>query len=217
MESQIWLKSEDKRAHFLVLRGHEVHLLQVSGALMLKGKVKKILEGLEQGANPAEVGAKSVKTLDARKIGRAEVSPGNNSLTLQGAEEGAPSLTFPTADDNAGEILKTILASSGRTYQPTEVEVGIFEALMPPVIVGVIGGLFWMGLRQSAGKFAAGEEVEVQGRRRGAQQLLNSVAEALGVNGVLILGVALLALLLFWAGNRIIRRPKRSVWLPEPA
>ena len=43
MESRIWLKSEDKRAQFLVLRGHEVHHLKVAGSMItLKGKVKKV-------------------------------------------------------------------------------------------------------------------------------------------------------------------------------
>ena len=218
MESRIWLKTEDKRAHFLVLRGDEVHHLKVAGSLVtLKGKVKKVREALEAGGNPPDVGAKSVETLDVRRIGKAEVSPGNGSLTLHGEGDGAASFTFPTADNNADEILQTILAASGRPYQPSEEEIGVVEALTPPAIIGVVAGLFWMGIYQAAGKYAAGEEVVAEGRRRGAQQLLNAVAEALGVNGAILLGVALLVLVVGWAGNRIINRPKRAVWLPEPA
>jgi hypothetical protein len=219
MESQIWSKSEEKWAYILVLRGHEVHRLKVTGnALTLKRKVQGVLEALQQGQAPADVGAKSVETLDARTIGKAEVSPGNGSLTLHGEGDGAKALSFSTAESNADEVLRAILAQSGRTFQPAQEEIGVVEALVPPVFLGVLGGLFWMGVYQSAGKLAAGEEVEVHGlRRRGLQRLLIWVAEILGTGGTVAVGVVLLVLVLGWAAKRIIHRPERTVWRPEPA
>jgi hypothetical protein len=63
---------------------------------------------------------------------------------------------------------------------------------------------------------ATGGEVEVRGfRRRGLQRLLNSAAELLGTGGTVVVGVLLLVLILGWATKRIIRRPQRTVWLPE--
>ena len=112
MESQqIWSKVQDKFAQILVLRGQEVHLLKVTGiSLTLKRKVQGVLEALQQGQSPADAGAKPVETLDARAIRKAEVSPGNGSLTLHGEGDKPRKLTFSTADSDADGILQAILA-----------------------------------------------------------------------------------------------------------
>jgi hypothetical protein len=219
MESQIWSKAEEKWAYILVLRGQDVHVLKVTGNLLtLKRNLKGVLEGLTAGQEPASVGAKSVETLDARTISKAEVSPGNNSLTLHGGPEGSKKLAYSTGDANAGEILQAILAQSGRTFQQSQEEIGIVEALLPPAIVGGIGGFLWAGVYQSAGQIAAGEEVEVKGfRRRGLKRILIWAAEMLGTGGTVAVGAVLLALILGWAAMRIIKRPERTVWLPENA
>ena len=147
MESQIWCKSEQKWAYILMLRGHEVHILKVTGmSFTLKRKVQEIIQMLQQGEGPADIGAGSIQTLDARLIGKAEVAPGNGSLKLQGEAEGAKALSFTTADNNADEILKAILAQSGRAYQPTQEEIGVGEALLPPLIFGAFGGALDGGL-----------------------------------------------------------------------
>ncbi|HEX8202902.1 MAG TPA: hypothetical protein VF590_20670, partial [Isosphaeraceae bacterium] len=115
MESQqIWSRVQEKFASILVLRGPEVHLLKVTGlSLTLKSKVQRVLEALQQGQNPVDAGAKPVETLDARGISKAEVSPGNGSLTLYGEGDTPRKLTFATADSKADEILQAILAQSG--------------------------------------------------------------------------------------------------------
>jgi hypothetical protein len=100
-----------------MLRGREVSLLKVTGiSLTLKRKVQGVLYALNQGQDPSSVGAKSVETLDARAIGKSEVSPGDGSLTLHGSDEGSAKLSFSTADSNDGEVLQTILAQSGRVF-----------------------------------------------------------------------------------------------------
>jgi hypothetical protein len=219
MDSQIWSNASEKFAYVLTLRGHEVHLLKVTGnVLTLKRNLKGVLEALGQGQPPAEAGAKSFETLDARTIRKAEVSPGNTSLTLHGGEDGSKKLTYATGGNDAGAILQAILAESGQSFQPTQEEIGVVEALVPPAIVGALGGLFWMGTYQAAGKLAAGEEVEVHGfRRRGLQRILITVAELLGTGGTIAVGVLLLVLVVGWAARRIIHRPERTVWLPAKA
>jgi hypothetical protein len=219
MESQIWLKSEEKWAYILMLRGHEVHRLKVTGnVLTLKRNVKAVLDALEQGTAPSEVGAKSVETLDARTIAKVEVEPGNTRLTLHGGGDDPKELTYTSADTNADEIMRAILAQSGRTFRPTQEPIGVIDALLPPLLIGALGGLFWAGLYSSAGKMASGEEVEVHGvRRRGLQRMLIAAAEILGTGGTVAVGVVLLVLIIGWAAKRIIRRPERTVWLPEKA
>lgn len=218
MDAQIWTKSEEKWAYILMLRGPQVHRLKVTGnVLTLKRNLQNVLEALQQGQDPEAAGAKSVEALDARTIGKAEVSPDKDSLTLHGEGDSPKSLSFATADKSAGEVLDAILAQSGRTFQPKQEEIGVVEAVLPPAIVGGIGGLFWMGLYDSATKMAAGETVEAGGRRKGLQQIMIGVAEALGTGGTIAVGVALLALIVGWAAMRIVKRPERTVWRPEPA
>jgi hypothetical protein len=219
MEPQIWLKTEEKSATFLVLNGHMVHKLKVSGNMLtLKRNTTQVLEALQQGRAPAEAGAKSVETLDAQTIGKATVSPGNGSLTLTGESDGPKSLTFSTSDNNADQIMKAILDQSGKSFQPTQEEIGVVEALIPPIIIGLFGGLFWAGVNQAANELAAGKAVEVKGfRRRGLQKFLIMVAETLGTTGTMALGILLAVLILGWAGMRLVKRPQRTVWLPQSA
>src|SRR5689334_9038306 len=102
MALQIWSKAEEKFGHILVLQGTEVHLLKVTGmSLTFKRKFQGVLDALQQGQAPAEAGGKLVGTLDARSIGKAEVSPTNSQLTLHGQGEGAPRLKFPTGNSDA--------------------------------------------------------------------------------------------------------------------
>src|SRR4051794_4414879 len=98
-------------------------------------------------------------------------------------------LTFLAVDSNADEILRAILAQSGRTFRATQEEIGVIEALLVPAIVGAVGGLL----------------------------LIMLLAEGLGTGGTVAVGVVLLMLVLGWAAARIIRRPQRTVWLPEEA
>lgn len=219
METQIWSKAEEKWAYILVLRGNEVHHLKVTGSMVtLKRNLKGVLEALEQGKEPSDAGAKWVETLDARTISKAEVSPENNSLTIKGEGDKAKELSYTTGDSNADEILRAILAQSGRTFQPAQEEIDAIEAVLPPIFVGAVGGLLWGLVYHSAGKLATGEDVEVEGvRRRGLQRMLITVAEILGTNGTIAVGVVLLLLVVGWAAKRLIHRPKRTVWLPETA
>src|SRR4051812_12273712 len=186
MQSQIWSKVDDKWATILMLRGHEVSCLSLNGiSLTLKRKVQGIVEALEQGKTPEEAGVKKVETFDARTIGRAEVSPGNDSLTLKGEGDGGKKLTFSTGGKDADKILQAILAGSGRDFRSTQEEIGAFEALIPPVLVGVVGGVIAAAIYGAAGKLESGGQIEIKGRKRGIQQLMISAAETLGTRGAL--------------------------------
>ncbi|MEW4569802.1 hypothetical protein AB1L88_18210 [Tautonia sp. JC769] len=216
MDVQIWSKSQEKRAHVLALRGNEVSLVSLSGNMFtLKKKLKEVIERLEAGDDPSQLKAGSVATIDAASIARARVSPGNDSLTLHGGPDGSKTLSFPTADGNASEILQAILGRAGRSFQSTREDIGVFEAIIPPAIVGGLGGLFWMGTYDAATRLASGEAVEATGRRQGMKRLLIGVADTLGTTGTIAVGVGLLALVLGWAFLRITRRPQRTVWLPD--
>jgi hypothetical protein len=85
MEPQTWSNAEEKFAYVLTLRENEIHLLKVTvNVLTLKRNLKGVIEALEQGKTPADAGAKSCETLDARTIRIAEVSPGNGKFATAG-------------------------------------------------------------------------------------------------------------------------------------
>jgi hypothetical protein len=214
---QVWTRSSEKFAHILVLNDHVLQKLKVTGnVLTLKRNLQQVLDALEQGQAPAEAGGTLVDTIDVRTVTRAEVSEANESLTLRGGEDNSDTLEFTTADDNADEVLRAILAQSGRTFQQTNEDISIVEALIPPAVLGAISGLFWAGVYQAANTLAAGERLKVRRiDRKGFQRVLVLVAERLGTNGTLVVGVILLVLFVGWAGMRIINRPQRTAWLPD--
>lgn len=218
METQIWSKAEQKWAYILILRGREVHCLKVTGNMLtLKRNLKSTLEALEEGRPLAEAGGKVVASLDVQRISKAEVSPENSSLTLYGDGDSPAKLNYSTGDGDADKILAAVIERSGRTFATNQEDIGAVEAVLPLAIFGGIGGLFWMGVYQSAGQLAAGEQVEARGRRKGMQQILIWIAELLGVHGAIAIGVVGLTLIIGWAVSRIVKRPQRTVWPPESA
>jgi hypothetical protein len=219
MESQIWVDSEEKWAYILLLRDHEVHKLRISGnPLSLQGKVASAVAALEEGKDPLNLGANSVETLDLRTMSKAEVSVGNCNLTLYGEGETPKELTFTPAEDNADEILQAVLANSDRNFQPTQEQIGVGDALIPPVIVGGLAGVLWYAVHVTAGHVAAVEKVQPKRvRRQDLHRMLVWMSETLGTDNTIALGVILLVLFLGWASLRIFHRPERTVWLPTTA
>lgn len=126
-------------------------------------------------------------------------------------------LNYATGDGDAGDIIQAILAKSDREFQPSKETITAFEALVGPVVVGVLAGLFWAGINQSAEQLASGEYPEAHGRRAGLQRILIWIAELLVPVGATALGLGLLVLIAGWAASRPIKRPERTVWLAQPA
>ncbi|MFO0959447.1 MAG: hypothetical protein U0800_18770 [Isosphaeraceae bacterium] len=215
MDTRIWSKVEEKVARILVLRGHEVSLLKVSGNMFtLKKNVGRVLEALEQGTPPSGTDAKLDGALDVRSITRAELEPDNDGFTLHVEGENPGKISYNSGPD-ARSILDGILEKSGRSFATSRESIGVFEALIPPGIVGIVGGLLWMGLRDAAQKAEAGGHAVASGRRKGLQQLLIWAGESLGTTGTMAVGVALLAMVLLWGGLRLFKRPERTVFRPE--
>lgn len=211
LETRTWVCPGDKRTIILALRGESVHRLLVR-AMMLRKKTNEVVEALEAGADPETLGAKQVETLDARSIVKAEVAPGNGVLTVHGGPDGSQKLSFTVAGNDADVVLAEILGRSGKTFETATEEVGVGEAVLPPIIVGLFGGILWAIVFGMANQLASGKEVEIKGRRRGIQQMALWVAELLGYNGTLAVGLALGLLIVGWLASRIVKRPVRTVW-----
>ena len=82
MDLQVWSKAEEKRGVVLALRGDAVHRIEVSGN-NARPEAARIVGALQQGKEPAAVGAKSVQTLSVASIGEARVSPDGEDLELR--------------------------------------------------------------------------------------------------------------------------------------
>ena len=214
MDLQIWSKVEDKRGIVLALRGDEVHRLEISGN-KARQDVPRMMEALQQGLEPAVVGAHSVESLKLASIGQVQVSPDQDDVEFRAGGENGTTLKFSTAGNNAMEIARTILARTGRSFGEERQDITAVEAVLPPLIIGGILGVVWALLYGAAGQVASGEEIEVHGRRAGLKRLFVMVAELLGVNGTLVLGAVLLLWILGWVTMRVARRPQRTIWHAE--
>ena len=124
-------------------------------------------------------------------------------------------LSFSIGDNKAGEIARAVVARTGRSFREGKQDITAFEAVLPPLILGVLLGFFWTLLYLAAGDLESGKELNTTGRRGLWKALFAWIAEMLGVNGTLILGAVLLLLILGWATNRVVRRPQRTVWQVE--
>jgi hypothetical protein len=179
-------------------------------------EVPRMIEALRQGQEPSAVGARSVETLKLSSIGRAEVTPEQYTVKFIADGDNGATLEYSSSETNGAEIARTVLARTGRTYREEKQDIGPVEAVMPPIVMGVVIGIFWALLYGSAGQVEAGEQVQIRpGRHSGMKRLFVTLASMLGVNGTIGLGVVLALLIVGWATMRLVRRPQRTVWLPE--
>ncbi len=218
MDLQLWTKAEDKKCTILALRGDEVHCLEVRGD-KARQDAARIVEGLQQGQEPSALGATTVTTLKASSIAQARACPDNEIVELhpEGGQDGKV-VKFPTGDKKAGDVIRAVLARSGRNYQEGRQDITAVEAVTPPIVIGVILGIVWGLVYMTASEIASGKGVDVvHGRNRMIKRLFVWTAETLGMNGTLLLGAGLLALMLYWGGMRLFKRPQRTVWLPAGA
>jgi hypothetical protein len=218
MDVQLWSKAEDKSATILALRGDELHCLEVTGN-KARQEAARIMGALQQGQEPSTVGANSSSALKVGSIARAQVCEDNMLVEFHPEGEKVKPLKFSSSDKKGADIIRAVLAGAGRPYREEKQDITAVEAVIPPIIIGVIIGFVWTMVYYSAGEMAAqpDKEIEATGRRRGIKQMFIFIAGMLGVNGTLAVGVVLLAAIVGWATMRVVRRPQRTVWQPELA
>ena len=68
-------------------------------------------------------------------------------------------------DNKAGEIARAVLARTGRSFREEKQDITAVEAVLPPLILGVLIGFFWAMLYLTAGDLESGKEVNTTGRR----------------------------------------------------
>jgi hypothetical protein len=216
MDVQLWSKADEKRAVILALRDDEIHCLEVTGN-KARQEAARILGALQQGQEPSTLSANSSSAIKVGSIGRAQVCEDNMLVEFHPEGENGKPLKFASGDKKGAEIIRAVLAGAGRPYREEKQDITAVEAVIPPIIIGVVGGFFWTMVYWAAGTIASGEEVKVSGSRRGLGRMFVWAAELLGMNGTIIVGVLLLLAIIGWATMRVVRRPQRTVWQPELA
>ncbi|WZO98314.1 hypothetical protein EP7_005374 [Isosphaeraceae bacterium EP7] len=222
MDTKIWWTTFHRWGWILLLRGNELHLLEMTGPQHLRA-LNRAVENLTEGEEPAYVGAKSVKTIRLGSILGAVVDPDDFSLTLR-TEGGRPRTLEFTPGAGAGEIVRAILSRTGRAYHEERREIGLRTALLGPTIGAVVSTAVCILLHPRVMTLAAGLQIEpirvMGGRDRGGQvlaDLFNLCARVLGVKGFYLLVAALLVLNLRWAVRAATNRPMLTAWEVERA
>jgi hypothetical protein len=216
MDVQLWSKADEKRAVILAMRDDEIHCLEVTGN-KARQEATRILGALQQGQEPSTLGVSSSSALKVGSIGRAQVCEDNTLIEFHPEGENGKPVKFASGDKKGADIIRTVLARAGRPFREEKQDITAVEAVVPPIIIGLIAGFVWTMVYWTAGDLASGKEIEVHGRRRGLKQMFVWAAEMLGMNGTLIVGVVLLLAIIGWATMRVVRRPQRTVWQPELA
>jgi hypothetical protein len=215
METLVWHKVDDKLATVLALTDDTLYRFGFSG-----GKAKKqataAVSALLGGESPAGLDTKgvNVKAVPVSSIRREEVSHGGDTVTFF-ASGGAKPEKVDFGGKESPEIAQIVAGRAGITEPERQEEVGAFEAILPPLIVGVIAGVFWMLIFGAASTIANGEEIDPNtgGRRgRALKALVVGLAQTLGYNGTVAVGVVLAVAVVGWTVSRIVNRPQRTAW-----
>ena len=216
MEQRIWHKVEDKQGVILALTDDTLYRIAFSGK-DAKREATEMATALLGGQNPASIVAGNSKAVPLSAIGRIEVSHGRDEVRFFTEEGGQPvKVEFGVrSGDDAPGIARAVLERTKIDHPERSEDIGVVEALVGPVILGVIVGVVWALVYGAATGIEAGEEVDIRpGRRSGNKRLFAFVAETLGTNGTIAIGVILLIAFIAWAVRLIVKRPQRLVWGP---
>ena len=194
MESpRIWSRVQDKVARILVLHGTQVHLLKVTGiAMTLKGKVQKVVTALEMGASPEEAGGKVVATLDAREVAKAELSPGDSSLTLHGPGEKAAKLV--SGIDILAHLIQPESVLIGIEDNKPEAIAAVRAALGErPYVLKVFPTKYPSGGEKQLIQILTGREVPSGGLPADIGMLCQNVGTCVAIHDAVVLGRPLIS------------------------
>src|SRR5262249_22119527 len=141
MQTRVWHKVGEKQGTILVLTDRALHKIDVKGN-QAKQQVPALADSLAQGADPAGAGGQGVPLAAVRRV---EVAPGNTSVKFFHEAEGKPGKFEFSVQDNAHaqEIARLAAERAGLPADERSEDITVGEALLPPVFLGLIVGVFW--------------------------------------------------------------------------
>ena len=221
MDTRIWHKVEEKQGVVLALTGDTLYRFGFTGK-NAKREATEAATALLGGQAPASVIASESKAVPLTAIHRVEVSHGHDTVkfhTVEGDKPVTVEYSVRSDDDGPG-IARAVVERAAITHPERSEDIGVVEALLGPVILGVIVGVLWALVYGAATTIDSGEEINVnKGSRRGRgfKRIIVFIADLLGPNGTLVVGGILLILFVGWAIRLIVNRPQRLVWGPPTA
>jgi hypothetical protein len=221
MDTRIWHKVEDKQGVVLALTGDTLHRFGFTGK-NAKREATEAATALVGGQAPATVVASESKAMPLSTIQRVEVSHGRDTVKFHTVEGDKPvTVEFSVrSDDDGPGIARAVVERAGITHPERSEDIGVVEALLGPVILGVIAGVIWAFVYGAATAIDSGEEIDVakgSSRGRGFKRIIVFIAELLGPTGTLVVGGLLLVLFVGWGIRLVVKRPQRMVWGPPTA
>ncbi len=216
METQVWHKVEDKQGAVLALIGDTLYRFGFSGK-NARQEAAEAVSTLAGGQDPAGIKASESKAVPVAAIQRVEVSHDRDTVRVQapqGDKTEKVEFTVQSGDD-AVAIARTILAQTSIDPQERSEDISVFEALLGPVILGVIAGVILALIYTTANGLESGEDINPNKgslRGRGLKRLAVFVAGLLGTKGTIAVGAILGIGLVAWAVRLIVKRPQRLAW-----
>ncbi len=216
MEQQVWQRIEEKVGVLLALTSDTLYRIEFVG----KNGGKEATEAataLLGGQDPATITSGKSQVIPVTSIRRVEVSSGRDTVKFFSGETDKPvkvEFTVKSGDD-APAIARTVIEKTAISPEERSEDVGVVEAIIAPVILGVIVGFFWALVYSSASSLETGGGLDThQGssRSRGLKRIILMVAELLGPTGTLVVGAILLIAFVAWGVKQIVKRPQRTVW-----
>jgi hypothetical protein len=218
MATVVWHRIEDKSAAILVLSDDAVYRFGFSGK-NARQDATVVAAALLAGQDPESVVAGDSKVLPLGAIQRVEVSHDRETVKFVTADGDRPikvEFAVQSGDDAPG-IAREVVERAAIPHPERTEDIGVVEALVPPVIVGTLAAVVWGLLYSTASTLQAGGKIDVNKggfRVRSVKRLFVFCAETLGMNGTIVVGSILLFLIVGWAFHLIVKRPQRLVWGP---
>lgn len=194
---------------------HRVVILYEDGIALLSNPDKATLLQLATSQElpaPAELG-RNLTWISIHEITTVEATPGASSFYIRYTQNNRPTLKrVPLADDQAlSEFMNAWQTQWGVIFERTFKPYSMFAAMIIPLIAFGVVLLLTYFLHGAALEVAAGHNPEIKGRRVLLQYLVLGLINLVGPTGVLVIGILLAALILFWMFASMLNPPSRTI------
>lgn len=151
--------------------------------------------------------------LSIYEITAVEAVPGIDSVYVRFTRNNRPGLKrIPLANATAlDEFMNACQTNWGTSFESTLKPYNMFASMVIPLFIFGAVILLTYFLHGAAVEIAAGNSPEIRGRRVLLQYLVLGLLTLLGPTGVLIVGIFLAALTLFWVFASMLNPPSRTI------
>jgi hypothetical protein len=216
MDTLVWQNALGEFGEILAVTGDSIWNLCVDGKDAVQ-RASEVSAALRSGQDPASITAKKAIRLPMASIVRVEVSHGRDAIKVLAGPGSKPSKIkfFARKEDDVPAIARLVIDRAGLPYVERLEKVGIGTALLFPSVMAGIALWLWCLTYYVAWTTLNGRQEDINRNGLGAKHLILLIADTIGLNGVIALGVILLVGFLGWMLRRLTHRPLHLVWAPQ--